>query len=283
MLANTLWNLDYRPTLADPDVWIKPATKSDGFKYYEYVLTYVDDVISMSVTPMTVIERIKAVFKLKGDKAEVLDMYLGRSLYKATTGMGTECWTLSSEKYVKTAVANVEENLAKSDLRLPSKYHTPFTTGYHSSKDTTKELDAEGTRYFQELVGILRWTIELGRVDMLLEVALLSSYLALLRVRHLQQVYHIFGYLKNSPRRRLFFDLDHPRISKDCFQKFDWVDFYRDAEEATLFNAPEPRGREVGIHCFVDTSHAADKVTRHSQTGILIFLNKALFIFYSKR
>mmetsp|Transcript_5818 Transcript_5818/g.8932 ORF Transcript_5818/g.8932 Transcript_5818/m.8932 type:complete len:138 (+) Transcript_5818:464-877(+) len=44
---------------------------------------------------------------------------------------------------------------------------------------------------------------------------------------------------------------------------------------------PEPRGKEVEIpHCFVD---ASDKVTRGSQTGILIFCNRAPILFYSKR
>ena len=283
MLANTLWDLNYRPTLADPDVWIKPATKANGSKYYEMVLTYVDDVMSMSEVPMRVIEGIKATFKLKGDKAEIPDMYLGGSIMKATTAEGTECWTMSSEKYVKTAIATVEENLSKSGLRLPTKCTTPFVTGYHPSDDTGKELDAAGTQYFQELIGILRWAIELGRIDMLLEVALLSTHLALPRVGHLQQVYHIFGYLKNSPRRRLFFDPDHPKISESRFQKFDWEDFYKDAEEEIPLNAPEPRGREVGIHCFVDASHASDKSTRRSQTGILIFVNRAPIIFFSKR
>ena len=45
-------------------------------------------------------------------------------------------------------------------------------------------------------------------------------------------------------------------------------------------NIPEDRGNEVGIHCFVDASHAVDKVTRRSQTGILIFMDKAPIIFY---
>ena len=108
MLANTLWELSYQQTLADPDVWIKPATKSNGFKYYEMVLTYVDDVMSMSEVPMKVIEGIQATFKLKGDKAEIPSMYLGGSINKVTIDAGTECWTMSSEKYVKTAVATVE-------------------------------------------------------------------------------------------------------------------------------------------------------------------------------
>ena len=283
MLADTIWNMQYRPSKADPDVWLRPAITPDGRKYYEMILCYVDDVISISHSPIDAIEGIKRTFTLKGDKAEEPEMYLGGNVARAETASGTQCWTLSSEKYVKTAVANVEEKLAKSRLKLPSKCAMPFVTGYHPSEDTSKELDAEGMRYYQELIGVLRWAIELGRVDILLEVSLLSSHLALPRSGHLQQVYHIFGYLKHSPRRRLFFDPDHPQISQDRFQKFDWVDFYKDAEEEIPMDAPEPRGREVGIHCFVDASHASDKVTRRSQTGILIFVNKAPVIFYSKR
>ena len=49
-------------------------------------------------------------------------------------------------------------------------------------------MDADGLQLFQELIGILRWAVEIGRVDILLEVSLLSSHLALPRVGHLQQV-----------------------------------------------------------------------------------------------
>ena len=122
---------------------------------------------------------LKESFTLKGDKAEEPEMYLGGNIATAETASGTKCWTLSSEKYVKTAVANVEEKLSKSGLRLPSKCTMPFVSGYHPSEDTSRELDTEGIRYFQELIGVLRGAIELGRVDILLEVSLLSTHLAL--------------------------------------------------------------------------------------------------------
>jgi hypothetical protein len=32
-MAETLYDLSYAPTSADPDVWIQPAVKPDGFKY----------------------------------------------------------------------------------------------------------------------------------------------------------------------------------------------------------------------------------------------------------
>lgn len=94
------------------------------------LLTYIDDIISVSTNPMDTIEGIKAVFKLKGNKAEEPDSYLGRSIAKVTNSANIVCWTLSSEKYVKLTVANVEEKLAKANLQLPSRCNSPFKSGY---------------------------------------------------------------------------------------------------------------------------------------------------------
>ena len=86
-----LHDLGYMPTKADPDVWIKPAVKPDGLEYYEIVLSYVDDVLSISDDPMKTIDGIKSVFKLKGDKAEKPDMYLGATIQNAESADGTNC------------------------------------------------------------------------------------------------------------------------------------------------------------------------------------------------
>ena len=81
------------------------------------VLCYVDDVLTISTTPMKTIKGIKAVFKLKGDKAEVSDMYLDASIQKVKTVYGTECWMMSIENYVKASVENAELKVSKSNCR----------------------------------------------------------------------------------------------------------------------------------------------------------------------
>ena len=144
-------------------------------------------------------------------------------------------------------------------------------------------VKSDGVQYYQELVGILRWAVELGHVDILLETALMSTHLALPRAGHLNQLYRIFGYLKLHPKRKLAFDALHPRISEKMFKKHDWFDFYRDAQEAIPNDMPKPRGNMMTTHCFVDTSHGSDRVTRRSQTGILIFCNRALIMWHSKK
>ena len=45
------------------------------------------------------------------------------------------------------------------------------------------------------MIGSLRWAVELGRVEILLEVALMSKHLALPREGHLEKVLNIMGYI----------------------------------------------------------------------------------------
>ena len=281
-LAGLLNDIGYTPSKADPDVWMRAAIKPDGTEYYEYVLCYVDDVLAISQDPMRTIEGIQSMFKLKDDKAEPPDIYLGATLEQVETQGGTKCWSMSSEQYVKAAVTNLEATLSKQDMRLPTSL-VPMSVSYHPSEDVSPELNVQGVQTYQELIGILRWAVEIGRVDILLEVSLLSSHLALPRSGHLQAVYQIFGYLKHVPKRKLYFDPVSPSISEDRFHKFEWEDFYRDAKEAIPLDGPKPRGKFMTTHCFVDANHASDKVTRQSQSGILIFCNRAPIMWFSKR
>ena len=79
-LAGVLRDIGYISTKGEPNVWIRSAVKPDGTEYHEMVLCYVDNVLAISETPTKNIEGIKAVFKFKGDKEEVPDMYLGASI-----------------------------------------------------------------------------------------------------------------------------------------------------------------------------------------------------------
>ena len=58
--------------------------------------------------------------------------------------------------------------------------------------------------------------------------------------------------------------------------------FYINGEESTPPDIPEPRGNGISTDNFADANHAAEKVTRRSQTGILLFYNKILVICHSK-
>ena len=278
-LAEKLHDIGFIPTHADPDVWRRPGVKPDSFEYYEYILCYVDDQLAISHDAEKVLKSVQDTFKFKDDKIDKPDVYLRAQLDKMSVD-GFEGWTMSSEKYVKAAIENIEQMLAESN---PIKCRTPLSSGYRPELDTSPELKAEGLQRYQELIGILRWAVELGRVNILLETSLISTHLALPRQGHLEQLHHIFGYLKKNPKCKLFFNPQHPNIDERAFKEHDWYEFYCDAKERLPSDSPKPRSNMVLTHCFVDSDHAGDKVTRRSQMGILIFVNRAPILWYSKQ
>ena len=149
----------------------------------------------------------------------------------------------------------------------------PLTSGYQPEMDMSLELKQDGLQWYQEMIRILWWVVELGQVNVLLEMALMSTDLAMLRWGHLEQLHHMFGYLKANPKQKLFFDPQHLNIDKRAFKEYDWYDFYRDSKERIPSDMPVLHGHLVSMHCFVDSNHVGDKVTQRSQMGILIFLS----------
>ena len=109
LLAETLHELNYVPFKADPDVYMQTAVKPNGFEYYEYVLCYVKDILSISHCPDVTMDGISDRFTLKYNTVEEPTDYLGEQLSKTKDEFGNEFWSMSSSRYCKTAITNVEE------------------------------------------------------------------------------------------------------------------------------------------------------------------------------
>ena len=99
---------------------------------------------------------------------------------------------MSSDEHLKQAVKNVESKLEAIGKRLASRASTPMSCNYKPELDTTPLLGPEDATYYMNLIGILRWAVELGRIDIYLETSLMSAYNAAPRTGHLEQLYHIF-------------------------------------------------------------------------------------------
>ena len=97
-LEGVIHDIHNKPTKADPYVLIQPAINTDGTLYYEMVLCYVNEVLFLSHAPMQTIYEINVIFKLKDDKAEESEMYLGASFQKVRTVGYTACWAIYLEK-----------------------------------------------------------------------------------------------------------------------------------------------------------------------------------------
>jgi hypothetical protein len=82
----------------------------------------------------------------------------------------------------------------------------------------------------------------------------------------------------------MVFDARCPNLdAKAPLPRPDWSDFYRDVKEPIPPDAPEPRGQPVEMTAYVDSDHAGDTITRHSRTGIFIYVQNAPIVWYSKK
>ena len=262
-MAEKLADFGFQSSLADPDVWLRASSKPDGEQYYEYVLMYVDDILAISCNPRAILEDVQKTFKLKNDKIEPPEFYLGAKLQEKTLN-NVRCWTITSQDYVKAAVANVENALkTKGRKPLVGKVETPMSNYYTPELDVTEELGSDDVTFYQELIGVLRWATEIGRVDILLEVSLLSQYSASPREGHLEQLLCIFAFLRMHPKLTLYLSQQLPLMDFGEFQtnKDDFREIYRDTEEPMPHRMPKPRGRSLTMTAYADASHGANKLT----------------------
>jgi hypothetical protein len=277
--------LKFVPSKADRDVYIRKAIPKDGFEYYEMILVYVDDLLILSEDVGELLKLINASFKLKADSIGPPTTYLGAQVEPFTLPGDASVWSMSARKYVKESIKNVQSMLEEDGLTLPTcKSRAPIPTDYRPELDISKELDVEMASRYQQLIGVLRWMVEIGRVDILHEVAIMSQCLAMPWQGHLDMVYGIFSYLVKQENSRIVFDDKEPKFADGTFKQYDWSDIYGDnMEEELPLDMPTPRGRPVTITMFVDANHAGNVVTRRSHSGILIFVQNAPIMWHSKR
>jgi hypothetical protein len=170
--AAILTQLGFKSSKADPDIWMRKTKKPSGNIYWEYVLCYVDDVQAVSHAPESIIEHISQHVKLKPDSIQPPTMYLGANVAQCTILDGDasvpikQVWMTSAQEYIQRAAKEVERELkASGAYNLPKKAETPFSHRYRPELDISPELDDSWTNYYQGLIGILRWIVELGRTS----------------------------------------------------------------------------------------------------------------------
>jgi len=221
-LATCMKHLKYQPCRADPDLWFKEDKYPDGESYYRYILLYCDDCISIGLDAANELVKLDHYFKMKPGSIGDPDVYLGNKLKPVVLPNGVVAWGMSSSKYVQEAVANLERYIADGHLpgkKVRAKVKSPWPTGYEPELDASEELNAKDANFYQHLIGVLHWTVELGRVDMITEVSTLASYLANPRDGHLDAALHLYGYLKTHHNARLVLDPSYPEIDYDSFIK----------------------------------------------------------------
>ena len=104
-------HMGFVPCLANPDLLMLATEKTDGTKYWAYVLLYIDDVMVIHHNAFSILARLDKYFKLKPGFIDDPKMYLGATLKKMTLDNGVSLWASSPAKYVWASVENVEKYL----------------------------------------------------------------------------------------------------------------------------------------------------------------------------
>lgn len=285
-LRQCMSHLGFESCKADPDVWMRAAVKSDGTEYYEYVLLYTDDALSIGENAENVLRNeMGRYFELKEESIGPPTIYLGGRLRSVTLANGVEAWAYGSSQYVQASVANVKQYLQDKNLPPLRNANAPLPSNYRPEIDVTPELTHEAASQYQSLIGILRWIVELNRADICCEVSLMASHLALPRKGHMDAVLHIFGYLNKHHNAEMVFDPSDPVIDHSLFERKDWTtsESGLTLTEELPSNMPTPRGLGFTMRAFVDADHATDSMTRRSRTGFLVYLNGAPIYWTSKK
>ena len=284
-LADCMRHFGFESCKAYHNVWFKPIVrKDDGHQYYACCLLFVDNILMIHHYGEKALEEIDHFFKTKPNLVGDPGYYLKAQLCPMTLPNGGIAWRMSASKYVQAAVVVVEAYHEREypTRRWDKRTSGPFPSNCAPELDTNDLLDHEKSAFYQSQIGVLRWIVELGRIDIIMEVSELSSFLAMPCEGHLNAVVHLFNFLEKRHNARVVFDPNYPMIDMSSFKECDRSLFYGYLHEAIPPNAPEPRWKDVDLCMFVNSIYAGDEQTRRSRTCFLIFLNMAPIVWFSK-
>ena len=249
---------------ADANLWIR-----DMGDHYEYMATYVDDILVWSKDPMKLIKVLEEVYVLKG--VGIPEYYLGGNLLQLS-----EHWSKEGHNIAFSAETYIEQVIPKYQQLLDCKFRsikTPMDEEYHPEIDDSPLMSPEGISKFRSVIGSLNWIITLGRFDVHYATMSLSRFSAAPREGHMKAAQRILAYLKQFPKGKVVYDTTYPSHTPDKVDRKVWRDLYPDVEEELPPDMLPVKGKKVRITVYVDADHAHDLVTRRSVTGILLYLN----------
>ena len=145
-LGVTLRRMGYRPSKGEPNLWIK-----DCKEHYEYIATYVDDLMIASKKVDDVIKTIEETYDLKGVGPP--EYYLGGNVEEMDehwTKKGIR-WSLNASTYIEGIIPKMEKLVGD----VLSKYSSPMAESYHPELDDSEYLDNEGASKYRSIIGLL--------------------------------------------------------------------------------------------------------------------------------
>jgi hypothetical protein len=167
------------------------------------------------------------------------------------------------------------------DQKFLKKASDPFAWGYKPALDESYALEPIKMNSYQSHIDILHWCVDLGRIDIITKVSMLSTYVCLPLEGRLEAFIHVLAYIALYHNARVVFNPTNPSVDMGTFIKIDCKSIYGGVKEMIPPDAPVPHEKEVDLRLFVDSDHAGDQLTRRSRTGCVIYLNIAPSVWFS--
>ena len=272
-LFDILQELKFKPSKADPDVWMRPEP---GGTCYEYIAVYVDDLAIAAKDPQAFCHELKKKYNLNLKGVGPLEYHLGCTYKKDPDG------TLAADP--RRYVNKILESYERMFKEKPRKSGPPLEGGDHPELDTSELCDEHQTKQFQTLIGQLQWLISLGCFDIAVHVMSLSRFRAQPRKGHLDRAKRIVVYLLFLPDGAIRFRTGEPDFSSLKDQEYDWTrSVYSGACEQIPHDIPKPLGKHVQTTHYVDANLHHDLATGKAVTAVLHFLNQTPIDAYTKR
>ena len=161
---------------------MKKDTKLDGTYYYSYILVYVDDTLTLLKDPKAYMQILSEKYYVKKSSIGAPDLYLGTQ-YKLVIGRSENpAWSSSTDRYVKEATSVSFECMNSMGLKLTKRHKSsehPFSNSiYRPELDMSEPCNSDEHHFYQQMVGIAQWMIEICRIDIAFEVSLMLRHLA---------------------------------------------------------------------------------------------------------
>jgi len=164
------------PSKAESDIWMRSRSN-----YYEYIARYVDDLAIVSQNPQEIIDSLKNTYNFKLKGTGPIAYHLGANFDRDQYGI----LCMSPSKYIDRMI---ESYLHLFGTKPKTIYSSPLERGEHPELDTSPELDIEGIKVYQSMIGAAHWIVSLGQLDIATAVMTLSSFRAAPRKGHLDRI-----------------------------------------------------------------------------------------------
>jgi hypothetical protein len=196
-LSESLLRLGFKKTKHDPDLWMV-----DKSSHYEYLATYVDNILIWSKDPMDVIKSLEKTYMSKS--VGIPDYYscgnmefLGEAWKYQGLGLA-----LSAKTYIQNVILKFEGLSGKEFKSIK----TPLSEGYHPEVDDSPLCTEDDSAKYRSIIGCCIWIIILGRFDIAYATSAMSRFNMLPIEGHLKEVKRILSYLKTFPKGRVILD-----------------------------------------------------------------------------